>query len=317
MDSQINPMNLTLRQLRGFVTVAELGGFTAAAKRLHLTQSALSSLVKELESSLGVRLFDRSTRKVVPTEPGREFLPFAVRVLQDIQDAAVRAGEIAASDRGVVRVAALELSSCTLLPEAIAAFQHQNPAIEVRLADTVLEQVLARLRLGEVDIGIGPEPAPDPELDRSALLSAPFMLVCRPDHHLAKKRYVRWDDLRAEHFITMIRNFRAQVMSGARGWPAGLEFASLREVALATTALGMVRAGLGVSVAPVYTARMVKGFDLVLRRLIEPVVSAELFVFTRRGRSLSPAARRFVSFLREMLAKHGPPQPASHTEAAS
>lgn len=298
-------MNLTLRQLRAFVAVARLGGFTAAAKRLHLTQSALSGLVKELESALGVRLFDRSTREVAITDAGREFLPLALRVLDDIADAAARAGEIAASDRGVVRVAALELASCSLLPEVIAAFRQRHAKIEVRLADTVLEQVLARVRAGEADLGIGPEPAPDPELDRAPLLAAPFMLVCPPAHRLAKKRRVTWVDLRGEHFITMIRNFRAQVMAGTAGWPAGVEFASLREVALATTALGMVRAGLGVSVAPVYAEPLVRGFDLTLRPLVDPVVSAELFVFTRRGRSLPPAAQRFVAFLRESLEKRG------------
>ncbi|HUN68913.1 MAG TPA: LysR family transcriptional regulator [Burkholderiales bacterium] len=299
-------MNLTLRQLRAFVAVARLGGFTAAAKRLHLTQSALSGLVKDLESGLGVRLFDRSTREVVPTQAGREFLPLAVRVLDDIRDAAVRISDIASSNVGIVRVAALEISSCTLLPPVIAAFQDQNRRLEVRLEDTVLEQVLTRVRLGEVDIGIGPEPAPDPELERTPLLAAPFMLACPTGHPLAKKKRVTWSELRGERFITMIRNFRSQFMTDLHGWPADLEFAPMRQTALATTALGMVQAGLGVTVCPVYAESLVRAFGLVLRPLSEPVVTADLFVFTKKGRSLSPVAVRFVAFLREELRRRHP-----------
>ena len=299
-------MNLTLRQLRAFVAVARLGGFTAAAKRLHLTQSALSGLVKDLERGLGVRLFDRNTREVVPTAAGREFLPLAVRVLDDIRDAAARVSDIASSDRGIVRVAALELASCTLLPPVIAAFQKENRRLEVRLDDTVLEQMLSRVRQGEVDIGIGPEPAPDAELERTALLSAPFMLACPKAHSLAKKKRVAWSDLAGEPFVTMFRNFRALVMNDLQGWPPDLEIASIRETALATTAFGMVQAGQGVTICPVYAAPLARAFDLVLRPLVAPVVNADLYVFTRKGRSLSPVAERFVAFLRKELFRRHP-----------
>jgi len=295
-------MNLTLRQLRAFAAVARLGGFTAAAKRLHLSQSALSGLVKDLEGSLGVRLFDRNTRAVALTQAGQEFLPLALRVLDDLQEAAARVTDIASSDRGIVRVAALETTSCTLLPPLIAAFQEGQRHLEVRLTDTVLEQVLAKVRQGEVDLGIGPEPAPDPELDRAPLYKAPFLLACPAGHPLAHRKKVTWSQLRDEHFVTMIRNFRSQVMQGLHAWPPDLEFRQFSEVALLTTALGMVRAGLGVTACPDYAAPLVRGFGLVLRPLVDPVVEAQLFVFTRKGRSLAPPAERFVAYLRRELA---------------
>lgn len=301
MKLQVNPMSLTLRQLRAFVAVARLGGFTAAAKRLNLTQSALSGLVRDLESGLDVRLFDRNTREVNLTEAGREFLPMAIRVLDDIHEAAARITDIAHGSQGIVRVAALELMSSTLLPGAIARFQAANPGLEVRLTDAVLERVLERTRAGEVDLGIGPEPSPDPELDRQMLLRAPFHFVCPRDHRLARKRQIKWRDLSGERFITMIRNFRAHVMTDPSSWPADLDLGPIREVALLTTALGMVQAGLGVSVCPSYGAPLLRGFDLVARPLTDPVVQAEVFIFTRKGRSLPPAAARFIDFVRKDL----------------
>ncbi|MFO1361688.1 MAG: LysR substrate-binding domain-containing protein [Burkholderiales bacterium] len=299
-------MNLTLRQLRAFSAVASLGGFTAAARQLHLTQSALSALVKDLETALGVRLLDRSTREVALTRAGREFLPLAERVLQDIRDAATHVTDLAHGTRGIVRVAALELTSCALLPPIIAAFRKEAPGLEVRLTDAVLEQMLAKVRSGEVDIGIGPEPAPDPELARMPLLRAPFLLVCARTHPLARRRRVKWADLRGERFITMIRNFRAAVMNEPHGWPRELEIAPAAEVALITTALGMAAAGLGVTACPTYAAPLVRGFDLAMRPLGEPVVTAELHVFTRRGRTLPPGAERFLGFMRRHLARRMP-----------
>ena len=113
MNLQEIPINLTLRQLRAFVAVATLRGFTAAGNQLHLSQSALSGLVKELEDGLGVRLLDRNTREVSLTQAGAEFLPLARRVLTDVHDAVAGMSDIKHQRRGIVRVAALELLSCT------------------------------------------------------------------------------------------------------------------------------------------------------------------------------------------------------------
>lgn len=305
MNLQEIPINLTLRQLRAFVAVATLRGFTAAGKQLHLSQSALSGLVKELEDGLGMRLFHRNTREVSLTQAGAEFLPLARRVLTDVHDAVVGMSDLKHQRRGIVRVAALELLSCTLLPNAIAAFQRTFPQLEVRLSDSVIEQVLAKVGSGEVDIGIGPEPARDPEIKRTLFLTAPFQLVCRRDHRLAQRQRATWSDLKGENFITMIRNFNTQVMSRRRGWPADLTIVPAYEVALLTTALGMASAGLGVAVCPRYGLSLARGLDLAMLPLEEPVVNASLYIFTKKGRSLSPAAAAFVAFLADFARESG------------
>jgi DNA-binding transcriptional LysR family regulator len=301
MNLQEIPINLTLRQLRAFVAVATLRGFTAAGKQLHLSQSALSGLVKELEDGLGMRLLNRNTREVSLTQAGAELLPLARRVLTDVHDAVAGMSDLKHQRRGIVRVAALELLSCTLLPSGIAAFQRTFPRLEVRLSDSVIEQVLAKVGSGEVDLGIGPEPARDPEIERTLFLTAPFQLVCRRDHRLAQRARATWSDLKGETFITMIRNFGSQIMSRRRGWPADLTIVPAYEVALLTTALGMTSAGLGVAVCPPYGLSLVRGLDLVMVPLEEPVVNANLYIFTKKGRSLAPAAAAFVAFLADFV----------------
>jgi len=304
MNLQPFPINLTLRQLRAFVAVATLRGFTAAAKELHLTQSSLSSLVKELEDVLGVRLLDRTTREVSLTQPGVEFLPLACRVLDDLHKAVGQMTDLKYQRRGMVRLAALELLSCTVLPRALAAYRRSFPHLEVSLFDCVIEQVLAKVASGEVDLGIGPEPcALDPEIERRLLLQAPFQLVCRHDHRLARQRKAIWADLRGECFITMIRNFRTQIATERAGWPCDLVIEPTYQVSLLTTALGMTSAGFGVTVCPSYGLPLVRGLDLVMLPLEQPVITADIFIFTRRGRALPPASARLIDFLIDFIGK--------------
>src|SRR6478672_11014911 len=113
-------MNVTLRQLRAFVAVAETGSFTAASRRLHLTPSALSLLVKELENTLAVRMFERSTRRTALTAAGLEFLPLARKVLEDLDRALSSARDLQQKKRGVVRVACTPLYAAVMMPDLIA-----------------------------------------------------------------------------------------------------------------------------------------------------------------------------------------------------
>src|SRR5512132_793945 len=115
-------MNVTLRQLRAFVNVAQFGVFTAAAERLHVTQSALSVMIRGLETELGLRLFDRTTRMVELTDAGREFYPIAEKTLEDLSSAVAHSRELADIKRGRVTIAATTLISSILLPRAVARF---------------------------------------------------------------------------------------------------------------------------------------------------------------------------------------------------
>src|SRR3989338_5989400 len=132
-------MNVTLRQLRAFVALAKTCSFTEAAASLHVTQSALSGLIKELEQTLGVQVVNRSTRKVGLAEVGREFYPLAARLLQDLDGALDTIADLKALKRGLVRIAAPQLMSASVLPEVIAGFRQQHPDIEIRLLDCMVE----------------------------------------------------------------------------------------------------------------------------------------------------------------------------------
>ena len=231
-------MNVSLRQLRAFLAVAELESFTAAAERLHLTQAALSGLVKELEQQLGIKLLDRTTRKVELSEVGKEFYPLAERVMQDADNAVQSIMNLKEKRRGVVRIAAPELPACTFVPDSIAAFLRRYPDIDVRLTDTNAAQVVAKVRNGEVDIGVGIEHLVDNELESHSLLKSPMMLFCRMDHPLARKRRAVWKDLRPYRLIYNIRNFRSRALGKHAARAAELLPEDMYEVDRLATASG-------------------------------------------------------------------------------
>ena len=291
--------NLTLRQLRAFRAVAETGSFTDAAQKLHLTPAALSGLVKELETQLGVRLFDRNTRRVSLSSVGEEFFPLTERVLQDLDVAVTSITTLKEKGRGIVRVAAPEVMSCTLVPAAMAAFQAQHPRIEIRFLDVPIEDVISRTRSGEVDLGIAPGPVGDAEIDRIPFMRAPLVLAVHRDDPLAKRKQVSWKDLSQKTFVTFFRGFtewapRDSTRREVQFFPREVLF--VRRI---NTAFAMVQAGFGVTACPIYANSLAEAFDLKLVRLSRPEIDREYAVLTRKGHSLAPAAEAFKSFLLE------------------
>jgi DNA-binding transcriptional LysR family regulator len=294
-------MNVTIRQLRAFITVANEGNFTEAAKRLHLTQSALSVLVRELENELKVRLLDRSTRKVHLSPAGKEFFPSAQRVLQELEDAVSGVTSLRNLKRGIVRVAAPQLMSCTLMPRVIAAYTREHPDISIILIDALPEQVLERVSVGAVDIGVGPEVEDTETVVGNTLFSDRHLLFCPKDHSLAAHPSVTWAQLRDYPFISQTRDFTTRLMIDLNVWSSNLVLKPAYEVSYMTTALGMVAAGLGVTACPSYAEPLAQGYGLASRPLVEPEFRREVCVFSRPSASLSPAAENFVEFLHRFV----------------
>ncbi|MDB5828557.1 MAG: LysR family transcriptional regulator [Variovorax sp.] len=296
-------MNLTLRQLRAFVAVAETGSFTAAAAILHVTQSALSVLVRELEREMGVQLFDRHTRRVLLSEAGREFQPSVQRMLTDLSEAVAGVTELRDKKKGVLRLAAPQLMACTLMPRVIAAYRAQYPEIDVRLADTLPEQLLDGVRSGEAEMAVGQDVPVDASIERRTLFRDRHWLICLPDHAFARRRKVRWNELGPYTFIAPTRDFRQRVLPELQGEArAFIEDAATQEVSYMTTALGMVASGLGLTVCPTYSASLVRAHGLQMVRLEAPDFHRDVCLYSKSRRSLSPAAESFTQVLEAYVA---------------
>lgn len=297
-------INVSLRQLRAFVAVVRTGSFTHAAESLFLTQSALSGLVKELESSLGVVLIERSTRKVNLSDIGREVYPLISKMLSDLDETLHQISEHRELSQGTVRVAAPQLMASTLLPEVIAAYKVNHPEIVVRLVDCMVEGVTSKVFSGEVDFGIGPERDESSDIKALTLFELPFVLALPPDHKLAKGRTIKWSALSGYPVISLQGQFTERLSVDLRGSVKDLNMSLFNEVAFMSTALSMVNSGLGMAICNSYAQSLVKLYQLEMRPLVDPVVTRRFFVFTKMGKSLTPAAESFHAFLTDFVERY-------------
>lgn len=292
-------MEVTLRQLRGFAAVARTGGFTPAAKSLNVTQSALSGLIKELESQLGLRLINRSTRHIELTEVGNEFHGVVVRLLRELDDALDHIDDVKQLRRGVVRIAVPQLMASTLMPKILSDFGKQYPDVEIYLTDCAVEDLIGIVASGSVDIGIGPQRSDSAMLTSEPFISPPFIAVFPPAHPLASMTQVRWSDLTRYPLVALQGQFADQLQHDLFG-AGDLEKIQVRhEVAFMSTALSLVHAGIGVSLCLPYAQPLIDLYHLETRPLIDPEVRRHFFVYWRRHAGLSPAVKAFSSQLRD------------------
>ena len=292
---QITDLNVSTRQMRAFLVLAEQKNFTRAARQCHLSQSAFSTLIGKLEQAVSVRLLDRDTRKVELTAEGLIFREGALRLMQDFGDAMADLGEHAARRRGRVSVAALPSLAAGWLPDVLAKFREEYPGIGLDVADELSETCVERVRLGRADFALAAIRASAPELRTDPFCSDRFHVVCRRDHRLAGRSRVSLADVAAEPFIHMARSSSVRQHIEAAARPAQLR--QVMELEQLTTAAGMVRAGLGITVVPSLTLFYFAHPDLVTRPLRAPGLRRELFVIRPQDRSLSVAAQTLLDYL--------------------
>ena len=293
-------MDITLKQLRAFVTVANLGQFTLAADRLGSSQSAVSTLVRQLETNLNLRLFDRHTRLLRLTQAGLDILPVATRAVGDIEGMVESSKELNALRRGKVSIAAGTVQAALLLPPLINIFNKLHPEITVALHDVAEKAVLELVANGSTDLGLGTVPDDDADLLGTRLTTDEFLVVLHAEDSLVRLPELRWTDLADRRLIgpqrgNPIRD-RLESELARNGIVLPLDKA-MQEVALPLTIIGMVEAELGVAIMTSAVVRLVKSMGLIVRTPTEPHIKREVSVIQKRGRSLSPAARRFRDFL--------------------
>lgn len=294
MNTAVRP-NVSMRQLQAFVALAEQRSFTRAALLCHLSQPAFSALIGQLESTLGLRLFDRSTRHVEPTAEGLEFEVSARRVLAEFDAALSGVSDNLARRRGRVSIALLPSLAAGWLPGILQAYRAAHPGVEIEVADVLSEPCVERVRNGQADFALAAIRADTQELRAEPFCSDDFHLVCPVDHPLTRLAEVRPRDVAAYPFVHMARNSSVRQYLDAALHP--LQMQTLMEVDQLATAMGMVRAGLGVSMMPALTLFHFAQPGLVTRPLPWPGLKRSIYLVRRRERSLSLAAQSLYALV--------------------
>lgn len=293
--------NITLRQLRAFIAVAQERNFTRAAARMRLTQSALTLSIKALEVEVGVKLLDRTTRSVVPTSHGERFIVVAERLIEEMERALDDLWAHAEKERGLVVVAATASLISHAFAPALRTLAHKYPGISVRIVEEHTVGAVRRLLAGEVDFAVTTLPNPDPALKAVPLLRDQFGLVCPADHALAGAGdTLGWGALRDHPTLGL------SAESGIRALieqHAGGTFVRQRpryEVSSVSGLQSLVEQGLGVAAMPALAALPMTRAELVFRLLV-PAVYRVVYLARQPGRSPTPAASALVAALLQRL----------------
>ena len=302
-------MNISIRQLTAFISVADNGSFTRASEQMHLTQSAVSGLIKELESSLGIVLFDRTTRQLSLSVVGHHLLPQARRILNEMQLFENEASSLTSLAQGQVRLAVSQFAASSM-PAVIAQFAKAYPDISVSLLDCSAENVLEHIQNIEVDLGVGTERGftePDDDISADLLYQLPFCVVMPDNHALAQKSEVIWQDLVDTPLITLQGPFIEQVTAELDEEIASHIQQARYKVNFMSTALEMTRQGFGITLCLPYMPEVidwVSANGLQMRPLAQPVKMRRFFIYQRSSRALSPASIAFKQFLQTYFASH-------------
>jgi DNA-binding transcriptional LysR family regulator len=249
---------LELRHLRYFVAVAEELHFGRAARRLGITQPPLSLQIQRLETELGVRLFERTNRRVELTPAGKALLAEGRHVLADFDNAANAARRAARGETGSLTVAFAASVMFLSLPRIIRRFRAQFPSVRLELRELPTGSQIVALRNGELDIGFLREPPPDAELTTETVMREELLLALSKRHALASRKRLRLVDVANEDFVLFPRDLapglHAHVLAVCA--EAGVHPRIVQTSRELYTTVSLVEAGLGVTIIPASVRQM-------------------------------------------------------------
>ncbi len=309
--------NITLRQLRAFLAVTDMGSFTKAAGHLNITQSALTTAVKNLEIELGLKLFDRTTRQVEPTVHGRQFATVAHRFTEDFERAVEDMRAHAERQQGQVVVGATATMITSVLVPALNELSARYPGIRVRLVEVLTGEAIERVLAGDMDIAFTTIAPADAELNTIPVMRDEFAVVCDASHPLAGASKAQpWEVFRTYPTISLLGE------SGIRNILSGHESGqeAIRQLTYEVSSIAgltrMVRDGLGISAVPGFIAHTMAA-DGVCQVPLRPPVYRTVSLISRPGRSPTPAANALVAAALTQLRKlsgHGVDIPVTEAQ---
>jgi DNA-binding transcriptional LysR family regulator len=278
-----------LKELQAFVVTADEASFRSAAQTLHLSAPALSRRVERLETALGARLLERTTRHVELTAAGREFLQEARSALTGLDDAVQRLGDQDRRRRGRVTIACVPSVANHLLPPVLTAFARELPDVQVHVIDENASQVLEAVARGEADFGLSFTGSQESALEFQVLTRERYVLAMPRDHDWARRDEIRWAELAGQRLVSVSsrssnRLLLDQAMAGLPQRP--MVWYECNHV---TGALALVEAGLGLAALPQLALPQAHP-QVCGVPLIEPDLWRTLGLLTRRGRDLVPVA---------------------------
>lgn len=284
-------------QLGAFVAVAETGAFRRAAERLGRSQPAVTAQVRELERLLGSPLFNRTTRRTSLTPAGAELLDRARRLVGEAERLVDDFTTMAAEGHGRVLLSVSPTIGAQFVATAAAAFEREHPHTALSVREDMSEAMFEALSAGRVEIGVGPYTKTPDALRFDPLFRQPFFLI-RPRDGSQRGEPVSVASLADERLILPPKSAGARALIDAAAERAGIRLRPHHEALQFVTLVDMVASGLGVTVMPCASSRMLDAFDLAALPFRDAAIERPVGMIVRRGEVLTPSAAAFAGFLR-------------------
>lgn len=294
-------MEVSTRQLRAFRLVAQHRNFTRAAEAIFITPSGLSVLIKELESRVGFRLFDRTTRHVVLTSQGSELLAVIQRNLEELDASITNIGRSAKRSHQQISLGTTPLVAANILPPAMREFRKQRPDVRIQLFDADLPTLIQMVEAGKLDMSLGIFKAM-PDVRREPFFRFSLMVARAAKDDIQPRRTTTWSALDGETLISLSPGHPHQQLIDKHLAQAGVKVQIGSIVNLLDTQIALVEAEEGIAIIPSFGMPACRNRKVVMSQLINPVVRFDFHIISRRGRELPPGADEFASFLKSYIA---------------
>ncbi|MEW6644710.1 MAG: LysR family transcriptional regulator [Pseudomonadota bacterium] len=284
---------MNLKRLQAFHAVFSTGSVTEAARRLHLSQPAVSRLIADLEHELGLSLFIRQRQRLVVTSEGRAFFREAERALAAVNQIADIARDIRTLQGAHLRVVAPMIVAFGLMPAVVKAFVGEHPKARVSLEVRHMDEIADWVTSGPFDAGITVMPFDDARIACERLATVRCLLALPRDHRLARKPHVRLNDLDGERMILPPPGNRNRDRYATALAAVGARYDGSIDTPSVLSACQLVAAGLGLAIVDPFTARAAAAPGLVVRPL-RPAIELTFGLFFPANRPRSVMVRSFA-----------------------
>ena len=290
-------MNITLRQMKVFESVARNLSYTRAAAELFLSQPAVSMQVRQLERQLGVSLFERLGKRVHLTEAGREVYQYSRSVAQQLDEMETLLADLKGLNSGRLRISVASTANY-FVPNLLATFHKRFPGVTVSLDVTNRETLIGQLSDNTVDLVIMGQPPASLDVDAQAFMENPLVVVAPPGHSLARGKSVPLKRLQEETFLVREPGSGTRIAMERFFTERGIRLKTGMEVGSNEAIKQSVQAGLGLGLLSRATVEQ----ELTLKRLIilqvaELPIMRHWYIVHRHGKRLPAAAEAFKRFL--------------------
>lgn len=316
MNRVMNALNVNTRQIRAFLTVARLRNFTRAAENLHMTQSGLSAVIRELEQQFDAKLFERTTRAVALTQAGRQLVPRAERLLSELADTAIALQRSREERRRTLTIAVAPIVTASLMPRVCSEFRRRQPDVSVRFMDFDRVPLQAAVDSGEADAGFGAFLPASTSVSRRKITSFALVCVCRKglfaDVKSSARGVVSWADVAAKlHENTLFTlpsdDSTQQIIEGCLATlPAstGARWGFRSMYAM----IAMAAAGEGVAIVPAFAMTAIRNTKAQVLGIQGPRVAVDYFCIQRKGADTLDHLEVFIDTFKTVAESMLPPR---------